>query len=114
MVSVHDTGPGITPKTRNASLSPSRSSTGMLHHRTGGSGLGLSISKRFVELHDGKMWFESQVGVGTTFYFSIPTGISTDSTASQPKPVCAGSTAMSNISRAPVRTKRQATRFIPR
>jgi DNA-binding response OmpR family regulator len=43
-----------------------------LHHRTGGSGLGLSISKRFVEMHGGRMWLESDIGTGTAFSFSIP------------------------------------------
>ena len=37
-----------------------------------GSGLGLSISKRIVDKHNGKIWVESEVGQGTTFYFSIP------------------------------------------
>ena len=38
----------------------------------GGSGLGLTISKQFVELHGGRIWLESEVGVGTTFFVSLP------------------------------------------
>jgi len=36
------------------------------------TGLGMPISKYFVESHQGKMWFESQVGVGTTFFIQLP------------------------------------------
>jgi signal transduction histidine kinase/CheY-like chemotaxis protein len=40
--------------------------------RREGAGLGIPISKRFIELHGGKMWVESELGRGSRFYFTIP------------------------------------------
>ena len=72
VVAVADTGPGIPAEDQQGIFEPFQQlgiRTTRMHE---GSGLGLSISKRYVELHDGKMWLESEVGRGTTFYISLP------------------------------------------
>ena len=72
LVCVQDTGPGISPEDQQRIFEPFQQLDPLLHHRTGGSGLGLTISKRFVEMHHGKMWLASALGHGTTFYFQVP------------------------------------------
>lgn len=72
LVSVADTGPGIAPEDQERLFEPFQQLDGSIRRRQGGSGLGLSISKRFVEMHSGKMWFESDLGTGTTFLFRLP------------------------------------------
>ena len=72
VVSVTDTGPGIAPQDRDRIFEPFQQLDSSIRRRHGGSGLGLSISKRFIEMHGGQMWLESEIDVGTTFYFSLP------------------------------------------
>lgn len=71
-VQVQDTGSGIAEEDAAKVFDEFRQVGVDRWRRREGSGLGLSISRRFVELHGGKMWLESQVGVGTTIYFTIP------------------------------------------
>ena len=72
VVSVSDTGPGIAKEDLPLLFEPFRQLERPYQERQGGTGLGLSISKRLVELHRGSMWVESELGVGTTFHFSLP------------------------------------------
>jgi signal transduction histidine kinase/CheY-like chemotaxis protein len=74
VVSVADTGPGIAPEEQQRLFQPFQQLDSSIRRRHGGSGLGLSISKQFVEMHRGKMWLESEVDVGTTIYFTLPLG----------------------------------------
>ncbi|GAB4540171.1 MAG: hypothetical protein Kow0063_29710 [Anaerolineae bacterium] len=72
VVSVADTGSGIAAEDMSRLFEPFHQVDGSIRRRYGGTGLGLSISKGFVELHNGKIWVESQEGLGTTFFFRLP------------------------------------------
>jgi signal transduction histidine kinase/CheY-like chemotaxis protein len=69
---VEDTGPGISQADQEKLFRPFEQLDGSIRRRYGGSGLGLSISKSFVELHEGRLWVKSEPGSGTTFFFSLP------------------------------------------
>lgn len=71
-VSVSDTGPGIPAQDRERIFEPFQHGNIQNNRPHEGSGLGLSISKQLVEAHGGRMWLESQVGVGSTFFFTLP------------------------------------------
>ncbi len=72
VISVADTGLGIAEKDQHRIFEPFQQVDASTRRQHGGSGLGLTISKQFVEMHGGKMWLESLVGVGTTISFSLP------------------------------------------
>ncbi len=69
---IEDTGIGIPAEIHNAIFDRFRQAESTLSREFGGSGLGLSISKAYVELLGGKLWLESQVGKGSKFFFTIP------------------------------------------
>jgi signal transduction histidine kinase len=70
-VSVTDTGVGIAPEDLEAVFEEFRQ-VGTAHMKAEGTGLGLALSQRFIELHGGRVWVTSQVGVGSTFTFTLP------------------------------------------
>jgi two-component system, NtrC family, sensor kinase len=70
-VSVSDTGVGIAPEDQEAVFEEFRQ-VGTAAKKVEGTGLGLTLCRKFVELHGGKIWVKSQVGVGSTFTFTIP------------------------------------------
>jgi signal transduction histidine kinase len=70
-ISVADTGPGIALEDRERIFEEfQQTEAGGVQHE--GTGLGLALSKRFVELHGGRIWLESEVGRGSTFTFALP------------------------------------------
>lgn len=72
IIAVADTGPGISASDVERIFEPFCQGSEQVWRDKGGSGLGLTISKQFVELHGGRIWLESQVGAGTTFFVSLP------------------------------------------
>jgi signal transduction histidine kinase len=72
-IAVADTGPGIAPEDHERIFEEfQQAGTGMEMRE--GTGLGLALSKRLVELHGGRLWLESELGNGSTFIFTLPVG----------------------------------------
>jgi GAF domain-containing protein len=71
-ISVSDTGIGISPEDQATIFEEFRQVGGDYAHKKEGTGLGLTLAKKFVELHGGKIWVESEAGKGSTFTFTLP------------------------------------------
>ena len=71
-ISVTDTGVGIAPEDHEAVFEEFRQVGNDYAKKHEGTGLGLTLSRRFVELHGGKIWVKSQLGQGSTFTFTLP------------------------------------------
>jgi signal transduction histidine kinase len=70
-VSVSDTGIGIAPEDQEKVFEEFRQ-VGTAEKKAEGTGLGLTLCRKFIELHGGKIWLTSERGVGSTFTFTIP------------------------------------------
>jgi signal transduction histidine kinase len=70
-ISVTDTGVGIAEEDQGAVFEEFRQ-VGGADKKVEGTGLGLPLARKFVEMHGGRLWLESQVGVGSTFTFTLP------------------------------------------
>ena len=71
-VAVADTGPGIAEADQAKIFEEFQQSEGTHTKAKGGTGLGLAIAKRIVEMHGGRLWVESALGSGSTFFFTVP------------------------------------------
>ena len=70
-IAVADTGVGIAPEDQDAIFEEFRQ-VGRPERKAEGTGLGLALCRKFIELHGGRIWVTSEVGVGSTFTFTLP------------------------------------------
>ena len=78
---VTDTGIGIAQDQLDTIFAEFRQGDATITREFGGTGLGLSITKKIIEMHGGRIWVESEIGKGSTFWFTIPLRVEA------PKPV---------------------------
>jgi len=72
LFSVSDTGIGISQEDQKRVFTKFFRSTNAVRTETEGTGLGLFIAKNIIEAHGGKIWFKSELGKGSSFYFTLP------------------------------------------
>lgn len=72
LCAVEDTGIGIREEDIPTVFEAFRQVDSSSSRRAQGTGLGLPISRRLVEMHGGRMWLKSEEGIGSTFYFTLP------------------------------------------
>jgi signal transduction histidine kinase/DNA-binding response OmpR family regulator len=89
---VSDTGVGIPPDDLPRMFEEFHQLDAGLRRRHGGVGLGLAISRRFVEMHGGRIWVESEVGSGSTFRFALPLPGQQNGAAAAPREVAVRAT----------------------
>ncbi len=81
LYAVSDTGIGIPADQVGNIFEEFRQADVTVSRDFGGTGLGLSITRKLVELHGGRVWVESEVGKGSTFFFTIPARVTREATA---------------------------------
>lgn len=77
-VAVKDTGIGIAPADQESIFEEFQQVGGDHEGKREGTGLGLTLARKFVELHGGRIWVKSSVGKGATFSFTLPISAPTD------------------------------------
>ena len=82
-IAVSDTGIGIAPEDQAAIFEEFRQVGREDARKQEGTGLGLTLAKKFVELHGGRIWVQSQVGQGSTFSFTLPVRLDDRSASDQ-------------------------------
>jgi len=83
LIAVADTGIGIPPEKLRAIFEPFEQADGSTTRRFGGTGLGLAISARLVEMMGGRIWVDSQPGLGSTFWFALELSVQPEQQAGQ-------------------------------
>jgi signal transduction histidine kinase len=90
-IAVSDTGIGIAPEDQATIFEEFRQVGRDDARKQEGTGLGLTLARKFVKLHGGRIWVQSQVGQGSTFSFTLPvrldeTGASDQGGGEPPRP----------------------------
>jgi signal transduction histidine kinase len=72
-VEVGDTGPGISlDDQERIFLEFQQAKTSLDANKPEGTGLGLALAKKFIQMHGGRIWVDSELGKGSRFYFTLP------------------------------------------